>query len=91
MDQKKFSVLEDRAPIRSLIDQGEGGGHILQGYTKIILGLYLIHKRRNVKFKIYLEFSYFFCHLADFDRTPRPYIHIKSTPAGQQLPNLKCQ
>ncbi len=26
---------------------------------KLFLGLYLIHKRRNIKFKIYLEFSYF--------------------------------
>ncbi len=28
----------------------------------------------------------FLCHLDDFDRTPRQYIQIRSTPAGQQLP-----
>ncbi len=66
----------------------------IQGYTKIILGLYLIHKRRNVKFKIYLELSYFFAtqpKLTGHHGRHRPYIHIRSTPAGQQLPNLKSQ
>ena len=61
----------------------------IQGYTKIILGLYLIHKRRNVKFKIYLELSYFCATYPTLTRNRgrhRPYIHIKSTPAGQQLP-----
>ncbi len=53
----------------------------IQGYTK----LYLIHKRRNVKF---------LCHLATLTGhhgRHRPYIHIRSTPAGQQLQNLKSQ
>ncbi len=68
---------------------------VSKGIPKLFLGLYLIHKRRNVKFKIYLELSYFFCHLANFDWTPGPsqaifsMIHIRSTPASQQLPNLK--
>ena len=56
--------------------------------------LYLIHKRRNVKFKIYLELSYFFAPqptLTGHHGRHRPYIHIRSTLAGQQLPNLKSQ
>ena len=61
---------------------------------KLFLGLYLIHKRRNVKFKIYLELSYFFATqptLTGHHGRHRPYIHIRSTPVGQQLPNLKSQ
>ena len=56
---------------------------------KLFFGLYLIHKRRNVKFKIYLELSYFCATYPTLTRNHgrhRPYIHIKSTPAGQQLP-----
>ncbi len=64
------------------------------GYTKIILGLYLIHKKRNVKFKIYLELSYFCATqptLTGHHGRHRPYIQMRSTLAGQQLPNLKSQ
>ncbi len=61
---------------------------------KLFLGLYLIHKRRNVKFKIYLELSYF-CStqptLTGHHGRHRPYIHKRTTLAGQQLPNLKSQ
>ena len=46
---------------------------------KLFLGLYLIHKRHNLKFKIYIR------------KNLRPCIHIRSTPAGQPLPNLKSQ
>ncbi len=61
---------------------------------KLFLGLYLIHKRCNVKFKIYLELFYFFATqptLTGHHGRYRPYIHIRSTPAGQQLPNSKSQ
>ncbi len=61
---------------------------------KLFLGLYLIHKRRNVKFKIYLELSYFFATqptLTGHHGRHRPYIHKRTTLAGQQLPNLKSQ
>ncbi len=46
------------------------------------------------KFKIYLELSYFFATqptLTGHHGRHRPYIHIRSTLAGQQLPNLKSQ
>ena len=63
-----------------------------QGYIKLFLGLYLIYKRRNIKFKIYLELSYF-CNtqptLTGHHSRHRPYIHIRSTPASQHLPSLK--
>ena len=61
---------------------------------KLFLGLYLVHKRRNVKFKIYLELSYF-CSTQPFltghHGRHRPYIHKRTTLAGQQLPNVKSQ
>ncbi len=60
----------------------------------LFLGFYLIHKICNVKFKIYLELSYFFANQQTLSRhngRHRPYIHIRSTPAGQQLPNLKSE
>ena len=61
---------------------------------KLFLGLYLINKRRNVKFKIYLEISYFCANqptLTGHHGRYRPYIHKRTTLAGQQLPNLKSQ
>ena len=80
-------------------NRSNGHGCFILGCTlvskdtpKLFLGLYLIHKRRNVKFKIYLELSYFFATqptLTGHHGRHRPYIHIRSTLAGQQLPNLK--
>ncbi len=61
---------------------------------EIFLGLYLIHKRRNVKFKIYLELSYFCATQPTFTgqhSRHRPFFHIRTTLAGSQLPNLKSQ
>ena len=86
---------------KSAKERSNGHGRFILGCSlvskdtpKLFLGLYLIHKRRNVKFKIYLELSYFFATqptLTGHHGRHRPYIHIRSTPAGQQLPNLKSQ
>ena len=57
----------------------------LRTHQKYFSGIYLIHKRYNVKFKIYLELSLFCATqptLTEHGRH-RPYIHIRSTPAGQ--------
>ncbi len=60
----------------SIVKAGQKIGHgrfflgcslVSKDTHKLCLGLYLIHKRRNVKFKIYLELSYF-CAL----RAPPP-------------------
>ena len=81
---------------KSAKEPSNGHGRFILGCSsvskdtpKLFLGLYLIHKRPNVKFKIYLELSYFFATqptLTGHHGRHRPYIHIKSTPAGQQLP-----
>ena len=71
-----------------------GCSSVSKDTPKLFLGLYLIHKRRNVKFKIYLELSYFCATqptLTGHHGRHRPYIHIRTTLAGQQLPNLKSQ
>ena len=86
---------------KSVKERSNGHGRFILGcslvskYTpKLFLGLYLIHKRRNVKFKIYLELSYFCSTQPTFTGhhgRHRPYIHKRTTLAGQQLPNLKSQ
>ena len=86
---------------KSAKEPSNGHGRFILGCSlvskdtpKLFLGLYLIHKRPNVKFKIYLELSYFFAtqpSLTGHHGRHRPYIHIRPTPAGQQLPNLKSQ
>ncbi len=49
----------------------QGSSLLLNDSPKLFLDLYLIHKIRNVKFMIYLELSFFLCHLADFDWSPQ--------------------
>ena len=71
---------------KSAKERSNGYGRFILGCSlvsketpKLFLCLYLIHKRRNVKFKFYLELSYFCATqptLTGHHSRHRPYIHI---------------
>jgi len=86
---------------KSAKERSNGHGRFFLGYLLVskdspekFLGLYLIHKSLNVKLNLHLELSYFCVTqptLTGHYGRHRPNIHIRSTLAGQQLPNLKSQ
>ncbi len=76
---------EKKSVKKSAKEQSNSHGRFFLGCSlgskdapKLFLDLYLTNKRFNVKFKIYLELSFFLCHLANFDRTPQPLQAIYS-------------
>ena len=100
-DRCLLSKPDEKSVKKSAKERSNGHGRFILGCSlvskdtpKLIVGLYLIHKRCNIKFKIYLELS-FFCStqptLTGHHGRHRPYIHKRTTLAGQQLPILKSQ
>ncbi len=93
------SYIAQRFTKESAKERSNGHGRIILGYSlvskdspKKFLGLYLIHKRHNKKMKAIFRIILIFVPPSQlWLDTTEAYIHKRSTPDGQQLPNLKSQ